>query len=87
MIFNTDLRIMKERRRSVRSKTMLAVLAVVVLASWLAQPQAWAQKETPYPTRQISYLICFDPGGQSDRVARLQQPHLTGPAAVMEEEV
>lgn len=59
-----------------RSKTMLVVLAVVVLGSWLGQQQAWAQKEKPYPTRQISYLICFDPGGQSDRVARLQQPHL-----------
>jgi putative tricarboxylic transport membrane protein len=59
-----------------RSKTILVILAVVVLGSWLGQPQAWAQKEKPYPTRQISYLICFDPGGQSDRVARLQQPHL-----------
>jgi tripartite-type tricarboxylate transporter receptor subunit TctC len=34
------------------------------------------KKLLPYPTRQINYLICFDPGGQSDRVARLQQPHL-----------
>ena len=59
-----------------RRKTILAILAVVVLGSWLGQQQAWAQKEKPYPTRQISYLICFDPGGQSDRVARLQQPHL-----------
>ena len=59
-----------------RIKTMFVILAVVVLGSWLGQQQAWAQKEKPYPTRQISYLICFDPGGQSDRVARLQQPHL-----------
>ncbi|HVP77726.1 MAG TPA: tripartite tricarboxylate transporter substrate binding protein [Thermodesulfobacteriota bacterium] len=59
-----------------RGKTMFVVLAVIVVGSWLGQPQAWAQKEKPYPTRQISYLICFDPGGQSDRVARLQQPHL-----------
>jgi tripartite-type tricarboxylate transporter receptor subunit TctC len=59
-----------------RSKTMFVILAVFVLGSWLDQPKAWAQKEKPYPTRQISYLICFDPGGQSDRVARLQQPHL-----------
>ena len=59
-----------------RSKTMLAILAVVLVGSWFVQPQAWAQKGKPYPTRQISYLICFDPGGQSDRVARLQQPHL-----------
>jgi tripartite-type tricarboxylate transporter receptor subunit TctC len=59
-----------------RGKTILTILAVVILGSWLGQQQAWAQKEKPYPTRQISYLICFDPGGQSDRVARLQQPHL-----------
>jgi len=59
-----------------RSKTMFAALALVVVGSWLCQPQARAEKEKPYPTRQISYLICFDPGGQSDRVARLQQPHL-----------
>ena len=59
-----------------RHKTVFVILAAVVLGSWLGQPQAWAQKERPYPTRQISYLICFDPGGQSDRVARLQQPHL-----------
>jgi tripartite-type tricarboxylate transporter receptor subunit TctC len=76
MLLNSDPRIKKERRRGMRSKTILVILAVVVLGSWLGQPQAWAQKEKPYPTRQISYLICFDPGGQSDRVARLQQPHL-----------
>lgn len=29
-----------------------------------------------YPTKQITYLVCFDPGGQSDREARRQQPHL-----------
>jgi tripartite-type tricarboxylate transporter receptor subunit TctC len=52
-------------------------MACLVLALVLAMSQqAWAQKEKPYPTRQINYMICFDPGGQSDRVARLQQPHL-----------
>jgi tripartite-type tricarboxylate transporter receptor subunit TctC len=59
-----------------RSKTMFVILAAVVLGSWVGRQQAWAQKEKPYPARQIRYLICFDPGGQSDRVARLQQPHL-----------
>ena len=59
-----------------RSKMILVILPVVVLGSWFGQQQVWAQKEKPYPTRQISYLICFDPDGQSDRVARLQQPHL-----------
>ncbi|MGZ3557940.1 MAG: tripartite tricarboxylate transporter substrate binding protein [Thermodesulfobacteriota bacterium] len=57
-------------------KIMFSVALTLVLSLMLSQ-QSWAQKETPYPTRSISYLICFDPGGQSDRVARLQQPHLT----------
>jgi tripartite-type tricarboxylate transporter receptor subunit TctC len=51
------------------------VVAALVVSFCFGQ-QVWAQKETPFPTRQINYLICFDPGGQSDRVARLQQPHL-----------
>jgi tripartite-type tricarboxylate transporter receptor subunit TctC len=29
-----------------------------------------------YPSRQLTYLITFDPGGQSDREARRQQPLL-----------
>ncbi len=29
-----------------------------------------------YPSRPIRYLICFEPGGQSDREARRQQPLL-----------
>lgn len=34
--------------------------------------------QTPsYPVRQLSYLIPFDPGGQSDVEARRQQPHLS----------
>ena len=32
---------------------------------------------SPYPNRQLTYLIPFDPGGQSDREARRQQPLLT----------
>jgi tripartite-type tricarboxylate transporter receptor subunit TctC len=41
-----------------------------------SQQQAWAQEEKPYPTKSITYLVTFDPGGQSDREARRQQPHL-----------
>lgn len=58
-----------------REKMILSIILTLFLSLSLSQ-QSWAQKETPYPTRQINYLICFDPGGQSDRVARLQQPHL-----------
>ena len=58
------------------NKKIVFIALALVLSLSLSQP-SWAQKEAPYPTRSISYLICFDPGGQSDRVARLQQPHLS----------
>jgi tripartite-type tricarboxylate transporter receptor subunit TctC len=47
----------------------------LALALALALPldRAWAQA---YPTKSITYLVTFDPGGQSDREARRQQPHL-----------
>lgn len=53
----------------------LAVLASLLLAvvASLSPDLAFAQA---YPTRQITYLVCFDPGGQTDREARRQQPHL-----------
>jgi tripartite-type tricarboxylate transporter receptor subunit TctC len=35
---------------------------------------AWAKED--YPKKPITYLVCFDPGGQSDREARRQQPLL-----------
>ena len=52
-----------------------ATIAAFVLGLALCVPQARAQ-EKPYPTKQITYLLCFEPGGQSDRIARIQQPHL-----------
>jgi len=53
------------------------IVLAMVAGLWIGPQVVGAQpKEPPYPTRQINYMICFDPGGQSDRVARLQQPHL-----------
>jgi len=49
-----------------------ALLSLAIIVSLSPSP-VFAQA---YPTRQISYLICFDPGGQSDREARRQQPLL-----------
>ncbi len=46
-----------------------ALLALLAAASCAA----WAQA---YPTKPVTYLVTFDPGGQSDREARRQQPHL-----------
>jgi tripartite-type tricarboxylate transporter receptor subunit TctC len=59
-----------------QKKKMIGMMTLALVLGLAIHQTAWAQKETPYPTRQINYLICFDPGGQSDRVARLQQPHL-----------
>ena len=57
-------------------RTIAAVLIVAVALGFsLLQGQASAQ-DKPFPTRQLTYLVCFDPGGQSDRGARLYQPHL-----------
>lgn len=54
---------------------LVLVLIAALGAACTGQKQP-AQKEEPYPTKQITYLVCFDPGGQSDREARRQQPHL-----------
>jgi tripartite-type tricarboxylate transporter receptor subunit TctC len=57
-------------------KTFAAAFVVaMVLGFCFMQGQTSAQ-EKPFPTRQLAYLVCFDPGGQSDRGARLYQPHL-----------
>jgi tripartite-type tricarboxylate transporter receptor subunit TctC len=48
------------------------VLALAVVLAVTALPAIAAD----YPTKQVTYLIVFDPGGQSDREARRQQPHL-----------
>lgn len=51
----------------------LALLTLLGLF-WANVPDAQSQA---FPTRQLSYLIPFDPGGQSDVEARRQQPHLS----------
>jgi len=47
----------------------LGLALALVLPSGAAHAQA-------YPAKSITYLVIFDPGGQSDREARRQQPHL-----------
>ncbi len=58
-----------------RTKALFAAMVLLVLASTLAGCAA-GTKEPQYPTGPITYLIVFDPGGQSDRRARMQQPEL-----------
>ena len=57
-------------------KLTAAFLFIVVMGLVLLGAVAWAQSQ-PYPSRQLTYLITFDPGGQSDREARRQQQHLS----------
>ena len=54
----------------------LIVLVAAFLMIGLAVTALPALAATDYPTKQVTYQITFDPGGQSDREARRQQPHL-----------
>jgi len=64
----------------IKRKIKLLILTLVaVLLTGAAAGCSKGQQATPkenYPTKPITYLICFDPGGQSDREARRQQPLL-----------
>lgn len=54
----------------------VALLGLAALCAAVGARHAWSQQEKSFPTRPITYLVCFDPGGQSDREARRQQPML-----------
>ena len=51
-------------------------IAMALILGWIFNPRGWTQTEEPYPTRKITYVVCFDPDGQADRAARMQQPLL-----------
>ncbi len=51
-------------------------IAVGILAVASAGLCASRGEGDRYPTKPINYLVVWDPGGQSDRTARLQQPLL-----------
>lgn len=57
-------------------KYVFIALVLMALASLVWNGTAWSQSQQ-FPTRQLTYLIPFDPGGQSDVEARRQQPHLS----------
>ncbi|MCR4424814.1 MAG: tripartite tricarboxylate transporter substrate binding protein [Firmicutes bacterium] len=56
-----------------RAKTRLAVLGLAMLLVLGGFTVAVAAK---YPDKPINYIICFNPGGESDLTARLQQKYL-----------
>lgn len=53
-----------------------ACLATLVVLLGCLCVSSLASAQPAYPTRSINYLVTFDPGGQSDREARRQQPYL-----------
>jgi len=55
-----------------------AVIALLVVFGILAAAagECGTREAERYPTKPINYLVVWDPGGQSDRTARLQQPML-----------
>ena len=53
----------------------IALLFLAALCFGAGVRSAWSEVK-PYPGHQITYMVCFDPGGQSDREARRQQPLL-----------
>ena len=61
-------------RKGNTMKKATIVTLVILLGCLVASPLVYAQ--VSYPTRSITYLVTFDPGGQSDREARRQQPYL-----------
>jgi tripartite-type tricarboxylate transporter receptor subunit TctC len=60
-------------QRISKALTDYAVLCLLALAAVVGCGGGGAAS---YPSRQLTYLIAFDPGGQSDREARRQQPLL-----------
>jgi tripartite-type tricarboxylate transporter receptor subunit TctC len=59
-----------------RQRIVISIVLALLLGVSSGLQSAWGQQEKPYPTRQITYMVCFDPGGQTDREARRQQPYL-----------
>jgi tripartite-type tricarboxylate transporter receptor subunit TctC len=49
---------------------------VVGILAIAAAGECASREGDRYPTKSINYLVVWDPGGQSDRTARLQQPVL-----------
>jgi tripartite-type tricarboxylate transporter receptor subunit TctC len=59
-----------------RSNRLYQTILIVSLALAVGLAGTGLAQDKPYPTKSITYLVTFDPGGQSDREARRQQPLL-----------
>lgn len=68
----------------------ILVWLLAALLSTATAGLALASEPAPFPAKQLTYLICFDPGGQSDRVAHIQRgplAELLGQKVVIEHKV
>lgn len=57
-------------------KIWLKIISLFGCLILLFSIEQGARAQKAYPTKSITYLITFNPGGQSDREARRQQPYL-----------
>ncbi len=58
--------------KKTRCKTLAAILCLFAATAMMIASEAQAG----YPEKPISYIISFNPGGESDVTARLQESHL-----------
>ncbi|MFA5027866.1 MAG: tripartite tricarboxylate transporter substrate binding protein [Candidatus Methylomirabilota bacterium] len=59
-----------------RIKHMAVLLVMLGILAAATSGQCGSREADRYPTKPLNYLVVWDPGGQSDRTARLQQPLL-----------
>ncbi len=59
-----------------RIPVVVVALVGLVLVTFSAFPSGTEEDPQQYPRRAISYVIPFDPGGQSDVTAQYQKPYL-----------
>ena len=59
-----------------RNKLVVVLIIGIGMLAVASAAQCASREGDRYPTKSINYLVVWDPGGQSDRTARLQQPLL-----------
>jgi tripartite-type tricarboxylate transporter receptor subunit TctC len=59
-----------------RIKFVVVLIIGIGILAVASAGQCASREGDRYPTKSINYLVVWDPGGQSDRTARLQQPLL-----------
>src|ERR1051325_3877672 len=58
--------------RGIMRSAPKAVIAIILALAWVASGSA----ESVYPERAIRLVVGFPPGGSTDPIARIVQPHV-----------